>query len=100
MSAPIQLEHDMTPQATPTKTTPPKPRKKTVRPPVLPETGFVRMPQVLALIPLSAATIYRKCKLKTFPQFVKLTPRTTAWKAEDIREWMEKQGINTEQGKG
>jgi prophage regulatory protein len=78
---------------------PKKPRKKTIRPPTLPETGYVRMAQLLGFIPLSAATIYRKCKFGTFPPYLKLTPRTTAWRAEDIRAWMDAQGLNSEKGR-
>ena len=52
----------------------------------LPETGYVRQAQLIpAIFPFSSATLWRKVKAGTFPQPVKLGPRITAWRAEDIR---------------
>jgi prophage regulatory protein len=52
----------------------------------LPETGYVRQSQLIPVIfPFSSATLWRKVKAGTFPRPVKLGPRITAWKAEDIR---------------
>jgi prophage regulatory protein len=52
----------------------------------LPETGYVRQSQLIpAIFPFSSATLWRKVKAGTFPRPVKLGPRITAWKAEDIR---------------
>lgn len=57
----------------------------------LPETGFVRQTQLLAgILPFSAATLWRKVKAKTFPAPVKLSAGVTAWKAEEVREWIAK----------
>ena len=52
----------------------------------LPETGYLRLPQVLALIPVSRATWWAGVASARYPQAVKLSPRCTAWRAEDIRE--------------
>ncbi len=54
--------------------------------PQLPETGFMRLPDVLALVPVSKTTWWLGIKTGRFPKPVKLGPRTTAWRAEDIRE--------------
>jgi predicted DNA-binding transcriptional regulator AlpA len=52
----------------------------------LPETGFVRQSQLIpAIFPFSAATLWRKVKAGTFPRPVKLGPRITVWRVEDIR---------------
>lgn len=51
----------------------------------LPKTGFLRLPEVLALIPVSKSTWWAGIKDGRFPAPVKLGPRTTAWRAEDIR---------------
>lgn len=52
----------------------------------LPDTGFVRQSQLIpAIFPFSAATLWRKVKAGTFPKPVKLGPRITAWRVEDIR---------------
>jgi predicted DNA-binding transcriptional regulator AlpA len=50
----------------------------------IPTTGFLRLPQVLALFPISKTSWWEGCKEGRFPKPVKLGPRTTAWKAEDI----------------
>lgn len=47
-------------------------------------TGFLRLPQVLALVPISKTSWWEGCKDGRFPKPVKLGPRTTAWRAEDI----------------
>ena len=58
----------------------------------LPATGFIRLSHLLTLIPISSATVWRRVRDKTFPKPIKLGPRTTAWKAEDVRAWIENQG--------
>jgi len=58
----------------------------------LPETGFLRLPQVLQFIPVSKSTCWQGVKDGRFPKSVKISARTTAWKAEDIRELLERLG--------
>lgn len=55
-----------------------------------PETGFVRLPDVLSVIPLGKTSWWEGVKSGRFPKPVKLSPRCTAWKAEDIRELIKK----------
>jgi prophage regulatory protein len=50
-----------------------------------PDTGFVRLPAVLAVFPVSRSTWWQGVKDGKFPKPHKLGPRVTAWKAEDIR---------------
>jgi prophage regulatory protein len=53
----------------------------------LPETGFIRLANLLAPagpIPVSKSTWWLGVKTGRFPQPVKLGPRITAWRAEDI----------------
>jgi predicted DNA-binding transcriptional regulator AlpA len=50
----------------------------------IPETGFVRLPQVLAVIPLGKTSWWQGVKSGRFPKPVKLSPNCTAWRAEDI----------------
>lgn len=52
----------------------------------LPETGFIRLPQVLQLIPVSKSSFWSGVKSGRYPKPVKLGPHTTAWRCEDIRE--------------
>lgn len=52
--------------------------------PTIPVTGFLRLPQVLALIPIGKSSWWRGCQTGRYPKPVKLGPRTTVWRAEDI----------------
>ena len=53
--------------------------------PVLPDAGFLRLPQVLTLIPISRSSWWDGIKKGKYPQGIKLGTRTTVWRAEDIR---------------
>lgn len=57
---------------------------------VLPVTGYVRQAQLIpTIVPFSSATLWRKVKTGKFPRPVKLSERVTAWRAEDVRDWMQ-----------
>ena len=58
----------------------------------LPETGFLRQRQVLAFVPISKSTLWRRIQARTFPDPVKLSERVTVWRAEDIHRWIAQQG--------
>lgn len=52
----------------------------------LPETGLVRLPQILAVIPVGKSTWWKGVKEHRYPQPVRhLGSRITAWRVEDIR---------------
>ena len=54
----------------------------------LPATGFVRLPGILAPngpIPVSKSSWWQGIKDGRYPKPVKLGPRITAWRVEDIR---------------
>ena len=61
----------------------------------LPETGFLRLPQIIgnpnakppvpAIIPVKKSCWWDGVKAGRFPKPVKLGPRVTAWRVEDIR---------------
>jgi prophage regulatory protein len=53
--------------------------------PLLPETGFVHLPQVLAIIPISRSAWWAGIRSGKYPQGGKLGRKTTVWRAEDIR---------------
>ena len=53
--------------------------------PLLPETGFVRLQQILALIPISRSAWWAGVREGKFPKAIKLGSKTTVWRAEDIR---------------
>ena len=61
----------------------------------LPETGLVRLPQIIGdpkanppvppIIPVSKSTWYEGIKKGKYPPPVKLGERVSAWRVEDIR---------------
>jgi predicted DNA-binding transcriptional regulator AlpA len=53
--------------------------------------GLLRLPQVLSLYPVSRSAWWAGVKAGKYPQSVKLGPRTTAWRAADIRALIEKE---------
>lgn len=66
----------------------------------IPKTGLVRLSQIArnpkkpdqpAPIPVSPVTIWRWVSAGKFPAPVKLSDNVTAWRAEDIRAWMDQQ---------
>jgi len=62
----------------------------------LPETGFLRLSQIIGnpakgippLIPVKKSTWWAGVKSGRFPQPVKLGPRVTAWRVEDLRTFI------------
>lgn len=60
----------------------------------LPATGFLRLPQIIgdaeasppvpALIPVGKSTWWAGVKSGRYPKAVKLGPRVTAWRVEDV----------------
>ena len=60
--------------------------------PALPEVGFLRLSEVLKLIPLSKSAWFRGVAEGRFPQPVKLTQRASAYRASDIRDLLERLG--------
>ena len=57
--------------------------------PQLPQTGFLRQWQVLAFVPISKSTLWRRVQVGSFPEPVKLSTRITVWRAEDLRLWID-----------
>ena len=53
--------------------------------PTLPEAGFIRLPQVLSLIPISRSAWWDGIRQGKYPQGIKLGTKTTVWRVEDIR---------------
>ncbi|MCH8248271.1 MAG: AlpA family phage regulatory protein [Proteobacteria bacterium] len=61
----------------------------------IPEFGFVRLHQIIgdpkadppipAVIPVGRSTWWAGVKSGRYPKSIKLGPRTTAWKVEDIK---------------
>ena len=61
----------------------------------LPETGFLRLPQIVGnpkanppippILPISKSSFWAGIKAGKYPKPVKLGARTTVWRVEDIR---------------
>ena len=56
----------------------------------IPASGFLRLPQILAIFPISKSAWWDGCRTGRYPKPVKLGPRTTVWRAEDIRAFIER----------
>jgi predicted DNA-binding transcriptional regulator AlpA len=52
--------------------------------------GFLRLPQVMQLIPIGKTSIYDKIKKGEFPAQIKLGTKTSVWRREDIDAYIEK----------
>jgi prophage regulatory protein len=52
----------------------------------LPQTGFLRLPDVLRFFPVSKSTWWMGVKTGRYPKPIKLGERITAWRVEDIRQ--------------
>lgn len=54
----------------------------------LPREGFVRVGTLAKVLGIAVVTVWRWSANGKLPQPVKLSERVTAWRAEDIRDWM------------
>ena len=71
---------------------------KHYQPSILPTTGFLRLSEVLKLIPLSKTTFWQYVNKGKFPKPIKLGVRASAWRVEDVRRLIEELSNPTEQG--
>lgn len=60
--------------------------KKHTEPAALPEKGFVRLPQILAHVPIGKSSWWAGVREGKYPAPVRPSPfgRVTVWRAEDI----------------
>lgn len=58
----------------------------------LPEVGFVRVRAVLAVIPISKSAWHAGVREGRYPRPVRIVPRSSAWRVEDIRALIERLG--------
>lgn len=57
---------------------------------VVPHDGYMRAAQLVPhVLPISRATLFRWVKDGKFPAPVKLGEKVSAWRAQDVREWMQ-----------
>lgn len=55
----------------------------------LPQTGLLRVKQVLRFVPVSRSSWWLGVRLGLYPKPLKLSARVTCWKAADIRNLVE-----------
>lgn len=60
--------------------------------PILPATGFLRLPEVLRFYPVSKSTWWAGIREGKFPGPVRIGERAVAWRCEDIRALIEATG--------
>ena len=53
---------------------------------------LLRLKEVLARLSISRSSFLEGCRTGRFPQPIKIGPRTTVWKAEDIDAFIENLG--------
>ena len=58
--------------------------------------GFLRLPEVLRIIPVSKTAWWDGIREGRYPAGYKLASRTTAWKTSDIRKLCNELGGNNE----
>ncbi|RFS13313.1 AlpA family transcriptional regulator [Emticicia sp. C21] len=59
--------------------------------------GFMRLSQIIKLIPVSKVTWWNGCKTGKYPKPYKLGPRITAWKTSDIYHCLENFKVTKEE---
>lgn len=55
------------------------------------KSNYLRINDLVHVLPFSKATIWRKVKEGTFVKPVKLSARITAWSSQDVQNWIEAQ---------
>ena len=57
----------------------------------LPAAGFIRERGLISIIPVSSATLWRWVRSGAFVQPVRLGANVTAWRVEDVQDWINAQ---------
>lgn len=65
-----------------------KAKKKPLR--AVPESGYIRLPEVLHILPVCKATFYKGIRSGIYPAPTKISERCSAWKIEEIRQLFSK----------
>ena len=67
----------------------------------IPEFGFLRLNDVLRIIPVSKTTWYNGIRSGRFPKGIRLSQNIVVWRVEDIknlvRQLEEEAGVNVEE---
>ncbi len=66
--------------------------------PALPETGFLRLNDVLKFIPIKKTRWYKGVNSGEFPRPIAFSSRVKVYRAEDIRALVERMGSQATEG--
>jgi prophage regulatory protein len=60
----------------------------------LPDVALIQLRPLLQykVIPYSATTVWRLCRIGKFPRPIKVSPGITAWRVADIRKYLDQVG--------
>lgn len=58
------------------------------QPPPLEAMSYIRAKELLRLVPISNATLWRWVSSGKFPKPIKLSSSITAWRVADVRQWL------------
>ena len=53
------------------------------------DVRLLRLPDVLRRVGLSRSTVYQLAASGRFPAPVRLSPRTSAWRSDDVQAWID-----------
>ncbi|GHT98496.1 hypothetical protein FACS1894126_4050 [Alphaproteobacteria bacterium] len=53
------------------------------------EERFLRLPQILKLIPIGKSTLWEKVKKGEFQKQIKLGPKISVWKVSDVQAYID-----------
>ncbi len=79
------------PAAVPVEATSPAQKLQQLRQ-EMPHAGYIRQAGLLAILPISSATLWRWVAKGDFPKPVKLSSRITAWPIEAVQAWLATSG--------
>lgn len=57
-----------------------------------PHEGYMRLPQILTLLPIGRSTWWAGCKTGKYPKPIKLSSRVSVWRAQEIYDLLERLG--------
>ena len=55
--------------------------------------GFLRLPEILKLIPISKSMLSELIKKGEFPKQIKLGTKTAVWKTEDVYSYINRMSV-------
>ena len=54
---------------------------------------LVRLRELVKLLSISRANVYRLMKIGKFPQSIKLTERTVVWRLSELEAWVQQRSV-------